>query len=323
MKINYFLIFVFKCIVFSPMKNRNIYLSLFVGLLLLCSACSSRKVYLSTSFHEPATDGLRFIYSYDGYHWDSIPGIWLEPAVGTQRVLRDPSLVQASDGVFHLVWTSSWRDDYGIGYASSRDLVHWSEQRHIDLMQDYDTLTHNVWAPELFYESATGEYMIAWASAIPGRFDGTQRQYYTVTRDFKNFSLVRIFYDPGYNSIDGTVIKRGENDYVLIVKDNRKPGFSNLHAAFGTSPAGPWRDETVAFTPEWAEGPTCIRVGEDYLIYFDLYRQYRYGAVRTRDFRHFEDITERISVPKGHKHGTAIVVDESVVERLLQEAKRK
>ena len=155
------------------MKNRNIYLSLLVGWLLLCTACSPRKVYLSTSFHEPATDGLRFIYSYDGYHWDSIPGIWLEPAVGTQRVLRDPSLVQATDGVFHLVWTSSWRNDYGIGYASSRDLVHWSEQRHIDLMQDYDTLTHNVWAPELFYESVTGEYMIAWASAIPGRFDGT------------------------------------------------------------------------------------------------------------------------------------------------------
>ena len=110
---------------------------------------------------------------------------------------------------------------------------------------------------------------------------------------------------------------------IMFVKDNRKPGFSNLHAAFGTSPAGPWRDETVAFTPEWAEGPTCIRVGEDYLIYFDLYRQYRYGAVRTRDFRHFEDITERISVPKGHKHGTAIVVDESVVKRLLQEVKRK
>ena len=97
------------------MKNRNIYLSLLVGWLLLCTACSPRKVYLSTSFHEPATDGLRFIYSYDGYHWDSIPGIWLEPAVGTQRVLRDPSLVQATDGVFHLVWTSSWRNDYGIG----------------------------------------------------------------------------------------------------------------------------------------------------------------------------------------------------------------
>ena len=101
------------------MKNRNIYLSLLVGWLLLCTACSPRKVYLSTSFHEPATDGLRFIYSYDGYHWDSIPGIWLEPAVGTQRVLRDPSLVQATDGVFHLVWTSRWRNDYGIGYASS------------------------------------------------------------------------------------------------------------------------------------------------------------------------------------------------------------
>jgi hypothetical protein len=46
------------------------------------SMSAQREVYISTSFHEPATDGLRFIYSYDGWLWDSIPGTWLKPEVG-------------------------------------------------------------------------------------------------------------------------------------------------------------------------------------------------------------------------------------------------
>lgn len=37
--------------------------------------------------------------------------------------MRDPSICQGPDGIYHLVWTSSWTDRI-IGYASSRDLIH-------------------------------------------------------------------------------------------------------------------------------------------------------------------------------------------------------
>ena len=97
----------------------------------LLAISAERKIYISTSFHEPATDGLRFIYSYDGWTWHQIEGIWLKPEVGQQRVMRDPSIIRTPDGMFHLVWTSSWRGDRGFGYACSKDLVHWSEQRFI------------------------------------------------------------------------------------------------------------------------------------------------------------------------------------------------
>lgn len=71
----------------------------------------AKDIYVSTSFHEPATEGLRFIYSYDGVRWDSIQGVFLRPEVGKQKVMRDPSVVKGPDGTFHLVWTSScmWR----------------------------------------------------------------------------------------------------------------------------------------------------------------------------------------------------------------------
>ena len=43
------------------------------------------------------------------------------------------TICQAPDGTFHMVWTSSWTDRI-IGYASSPDLIHWSEQRSIPVM---------------------------------------------------------------------------------------------------------------------------------------------------------------------------------------------
>ena len=65
-------------------------------------------------------------------------------------MMRDPSITQGPDGTFHLVWTISWNGEQGFGYASSKDLIHWSEQREIKVMKD--SLTNNVWAPEVFYE---------------------------------------------------------------------------------------------------------------------------------------------------------------------------
>ena len=46
-------------------------------LTLLFISCNQneKQLYVFTSFHEPATDGLRFLYSEDGMHWDSlVPG---------------------------------------------------------------------------------------------------------------------------------------------------------------------------------------------------------------------------------------------------------
>ena len=86
------------------MRHFFLPLLLLMGIL---SASAQREVYISTSFHEPATDGLRFIYSHDGWNWQQVGGIWLRPEVGNQRVMRDPSIIRTPDGIFHLVWTSS------------------------------------------------------------------------------------------------------------------------------------------------------------------------------------------------------------------------
>ncbi len=88
-----------------------------ISILLLASCGGNKDYYMFTSFHEPADEGLRYLYSEDGMHWDSIPGVWLKPELGQHRLMRDPSMVRTPDGTYHLVWTTSWKGDLGFGYA--------------------------------------------------------------------------------------------------------------------------------------------------------------------------------------------------------------
>ena len=292
-----------------------------VLLIATVAAWGQQDIYVSTSFHEPATDGLRFIYSRDGYHWDSIPGIWLQPEVGRQRVMRDPSIIRTPDGTFHLVWTSSWRGDRGFGYACSKDLKHWSEQRFIEVMTD--TSTVNVWAPELFWDDERQQAVIIWASCIPGKFpDGQEdrknnhRLYYTTTKDFNRFAPTKLMIDPGFSCIDATLVKRGKRDYVMVLKDNTRPE-RDIKVAYAKSPYGPWSKASEPFTGKMMEGPTTCQVDGGWLIYYDRYEQKDFGAHFTKDFVTFEDVSKRTKVPVLHKHGTIFKAPEQVVYNLL------
>ncbi len=301
--------------------RSKIIIAIFLGLTLFSCKQEDKVIYMFSSFREPATDGLYFAYSEDGYHWNDLGGSWLVPNVGKQKLMRDPSVVQGKDGVYHMVWTSSWRGDLGFGYASSKDLINWSEQQFIPTMTD--TSTVNVWAPELYYDDEQDEFIIIWASTIPFKFPkgiedekNNHRMYYITTKDFNTFSESKLYYDPGFSVIDCVIVKRAPKDYVLVLKDNTRPN-RYLQAAFGESPLGPWTNITEPFSGLLTEGPTVLKVGEDYLIYYDFYGEKRYAAARTKDFKSFEDVSDKISLPEGHKHGTIFTAKESIVNEML------
>ena len=302
--------------------RRFFFFFLLVFVLGSCNQAVEKEYYIFTSFHEPADEGLRLLYSYDGFHWDSLPGIFLKPEVGRQKVMRDPSIVKGGDGTFHLVWTSSWNLDPGFGYASSKDLINWSEQKHIPVMA-HDTSVVNVWAPELFYEDSTGEFYVVWASTIPYKFErgieeerNNHRLYYVKTKDFVDFTPAELLYDPGFSSIDAVIVKRAPEDYVLVFKDNTRPN-RNLMSAFGKTPIGPYGDLTERFTETFTEGPSVVKIDDEWLIYFDTYRKKTYEAVSTKDFINYTCANHRIKIPENHKHGTIVKAPESVIKGLL------
>lgn len=310
------------------MSRLSLKFFLFVLLALVASSCaipqSSPKrdeVFLFTSFRDADQKFLRFLYSFDGYHWTNVPGTFLAANVGTNQQFRDPSLTRGPDGSFHLVWTAAWRGDAGFGHASSLDLIHWSEQQFVPVMA-HEPTTVNVWAPEIFYDVSAKQFVIVWASTIPGRYpdgleksDNNHRLYFTTTRDFKTFAPTKLYWDPGFSVIDSFLLHDG-GQFVLLHKDNTRPNL-NLRVAFGDSPLGPWREESGALTPKFTEGPCALKVGDDWMIYFDSYREKIYGALKTRDFKVFTDVTTQVSFPPDHKHGTAFRVPREILEKLL------
>lgn len=310
----------------STMKKK---LFLLLALTLTLISCNNEKdVYLFATFREPATEGLYLASTQDGYHWNDLGGPYIRPEVGTQKVMRDPSILRGPDGIYHMVWTSSWKDDKGFGYASSKDLIHWSEQKWIPVME-YEPTTANVWAPELFYDDEQDQYIIIWASTIPYRFDrgeeeefSNHRMYFTTTKDFKSFTDTKLFLDPGFSVIDAAIVKRAKGDYVLVLKDNTRPN-RNLRVGFSDNPLGPWSDISATFTQIYTEGPSVIKVKNEWLIYFDAYREKIYGAVKTSDFKSFTNITNEVSLPVGHKHGTIFKSDNKTLKALTDAYERK
>jgi hypothetical protein len=297
-------------------------------LLVLASCRSSKDIYLFSTFREPATDGLYLAWSEDGYQWNNLEGPWLKPEAGNQKVMRDPSIACGADGMFHMVWTSSWKGDRGFGYTCSKDLIHWSVQKFIPVMQ-HDSATVNVWAPEIFFDNDQKKFLIIWASTIPYRFEkgeeeemNNHRLYYTTTTDFNTFEKTRLYLDPGFSVIDAILVKRSNRDYVLVMKDNTRPN-RNLRVGFSASPLGPFNNISGTFTPFCSEGPAVLHLGNEWLIYYDAYREKVYGAVKTTDFINFTDISGKISLPAGHKHGTIFTVNRQILKDLLRTSAQK
>jgi hypothetical protein len=289
------------------------------------------QVYIFSYFKNNGEDGLHLAYSNDGYSWMTLKNdsSLLKPMVGRDKLMRDPCIVRGADGKFHMVWTVSWTEK-GIGYSSSDDLVHWSNQQYLPVME-HEPTTLNAWAPEIFYDRKKKEYLVFWASTIPGRFPETEksgddkynhRMYYVTTKDFKKFSDTKLFYNQGFNVIDATIQQDG-NRYVMILKDEtRNPPQKNLRVAFSNAAAGPYGKPSPPITGNyWAEGPTVLKLGNEWIVYFDKYTQHLYGAVTSTDLVNWTDISDKIKFPKGTRHGTAFTITKKEFDKLQTQLK--
>jgi hypothetical protein len=304
------------------------------------NAAPAGEVYLFSYFVRNGEDGVHLAYSHDGVTWLPLNDgqSVIRPAVSgsgagwqewntTAALMRDPSILRGPDGVFHMVWTIAWTD-HAIGVAHSRDLIHWSAQQRVPVM-DQEPNALNAWAPDLFYDDATGAYVIVWATAIPGRFPATDslaqrtsrgradhRLYYTTTKDFTTYTPAKLLYDGGFCAIDGTITKfRGH--YYLVMKDETfYPPHRNIRVAVSDHATGPYGPASPPFTDHDTEGPSVLHVAGYSYVYYDEYTRGRYGAVRTRDFVHWQRFTDSLHAPRGMRHGSAFLAPDTILNGL-------
>ena len=284
--------------------------------------------YVFTYFKANGEDGLHLAYSEDGYTWTALKNdtSFLTPEVGKDKLMRDPCVIKGADGLYHMVWTVSWTDK-GIGYASSTDLIHWSKQEFIPVMASEEK-ARNTWAPEITYDEKSKKYMIYWASTIDGEFLETKsaeekgynhRIYYTRTKDFKKFSKTKLLYEPGFNVIDASIVKQDQGFVMYLKDETRDPVQKNIKIAVGKKLKGPYSAASDPITGQyWAEGPTAIKIGHNWTVYFDKYTEKKYGAVKETP-QGWEDISAQISFPSGARHGTVIKVSKEELSVLKKQ----
>ena len=281
--------------------------------------------WLFTSFRGSG-DGLHLAYSDDARHWNEIPGIVLKPTVGS-KLMRDPHIVRGPDDRFHMVWTSGWHDK-GIGYAYSDDLVHWSEQRFLPLMEKTPGV-NTCWAPEAYYDAPREQFIIVWSSDIPSAAPepnpkgGYHRAYYVVTKDFKTFSEPKMLFDPGFNNIDTTMIRFGKKYRIVMKETDDQPAgiWGRICAAEADDPLGSYHlfPEPV-ISNERVEGPALVQVGRNTLLYADYYVNGRYGARMTTSWRKWQDISDGCSVVPGQRHGSILKVSFEELQKVAPHA---
>ncbi|MFV0606945.1 MAG: glycoside hydrolase family 43 protein [Niabella sp.] len=288
---------------------------------LITFAQEDSKVYMFSYFIGNGEDGLHLAYSKDGFNWQTLNNnqSFLKPTAGKDKLMRDPCIIKGPDGLFHMVWTVSWNEK-GIGYANSKDLVHWNEQQYIPLMENENAL--NCWAPEINFDAKKNRYIIYWATTIPGRYPQTDssgdgkynhRMYYTYTQNFKKFSKPQILYNKGFTVIDATIKQDGKR-FVMFLKDETKlpTPQKNIKLAFSKKINKKYTNPTAPITGDyWAEGPTVFQKNGKWIVYFDKYRNHSYGAVQSSNLINWEDVSSKVNVPKGLRHGTIFEITES------------
>ncbi len=311
------------------MKNSVV---LLLTLVLLGCNQQEADVYLFSFFKGNGEKDLYLAASRDGFSWEALNNnqSFLKPQVGKDKLIRDPCIIKGGDGKFHMVWTVSWNEK-GIGYANSTDLIHWSEQKYLPVIE-HETEERNCWTPELFYDTDSKTYLLFWATTLPGRFPETDtlgddgynhRMYATTTKDFIDFSETKLFYEPSFNVIDATILKT-KDTYRLFIKDETllpEPK-KNIRIATSDKLQTQWSPPSEPITQNWVEGPTVMQFNDHWIVYFDRYTEGKMGAVRSSDLKTWTDISDQIQFPEGTRHGTIFKVKESLYNNIKSQNKK-
>ncbi|WP_338541857.1 glycoside hydrolase family 43 protein [Paenibacillus tundrae] len=273
-------------------------------------------MYLLSYFKEDAEDFF-LAESPDGVMWTERNNgcAILTSSVGSRQI-RDPFLLQDKHGRFHLLWTDGW-ESLSIGYATSTDLINWEDLRLIPLMEHVPD-TQNVWAPEAFYDSVHDVYRIIWSSTTqPG--SRNHRIWSTTTSDFTSFTEAALFFDPGFNVIDASVLSV-DDEYLLLFKDERgqnKPGteFKAIRSCIMkmTSDKAVFGSLSSMLTPPLMEGPTVYELPANsklpwkWIMLADGFHEGYYAAFASNDLEKWEILsTSSIQLPTRIRHASVL-----------------
>ena len=283
----------------------------------------------------PQGEQIYFAVSKDGLHWTDLnKGKPVLTSNLGEKGLRDPFIMRsADDNKFYVIATDlriygngNWKAAQTTGSKSimvweSSDLINWSEQRMSKVAPEGAGCT---WAPEAFYNDQTGQYIVFWSSKIPSG-DNIHRVYYSLTKDFINFSQAKVWIElkkqdgKTISVIDATAIKVG-NTYYRFKKNEASEAHKSGLPSRGKyiimekadSLFGNWQEvNTDMSNISGVEGPTIFKFnGEDkWCLFLDNFGGKGYFPLISTDLSSgkFTQLKDgEYSLPSVMRHGSVI-----------------
>jgi beta-xylosidase/uncharacterized protein YjdB len=281
----------------------------------------------------------------DPLHWQQLNNAnpVLTSTLGTAG-LRDPFIIRspAGDKFYQIAtdlriygngdWDAAQRSgSKSIMVWESTDLVHWTDQRLVQVAPD---TAGNTWAPEAYYDATLGAYVVFWASKLYDPADtahtGTtyNRMMYATTRDFSTFSEPKVWKDPGYSVIDSTMIEH-DGTYYRFTKDERNPSSDSPCSKFVIEEKSTEvRDLDYDLVAECigstamtrGEGPLVFKsnTADKWYLFIDEYGGRGYVPLESTDLDSgvWTPSTD-YSLPGKPRHGTVLPVTQAEYDRLL------
>jgi hypothetical protein len=146
---------------------------------------------------------LHLAISTDGLNWTPLNGNnpVATPTAGTGG-LRDPFIMRKQTGGFVVLAT----DLNGTDFTQQNQYIHAWDSPDLRSFTGYrrlrmHTMPTHTWAPEAFWDAARNSYGIIYSANSGGR-DAFWVNY---TTDFVSVGSAQVFFDPGFNVLDGTV----------------------------------------------------------------------------------------------------------------------
>jgi hypothetical protein len=171
--------------------------------------------YFTESPSMTAADyGLHLAVSADGLSWTPLNqnNPVATPTSGSKG-LRDPFILRKQDGTFVVLAT----DLNGTDWAYQSPYLHVWDSTDLRTFTGYrllkvNSLASHSWAPEAFWDASRGQYAVVY-STVPGSHNVLMVNY---TSDFVTASAPQVFFDPGYDVIDGDLVTAGGVNYLYF-----------------------------------------------------------------------------------------------------------
>lgn len=306
------------------------------------------QAYLFVHFREistPEGEQPRFGLSLDGFHWESVndgrPLLW---AYYGDKGVRDFTIVRSKlDNKFYILatdlslaysmrkygrkafWDSVSRNGSKcLAVWESEDLVHWSEQRLVQVgTDDFGCL----WAPDIIYCHETQDYVVHWSSSHRSNDYGDKCIWCAHTKDFKTFTEPKVLYRKPDSEVIDSAIYEEDGKYYMFLKSHGKPSRNmllvsdTLEGEYTVVEA--FNRSMEKIEEGLYEAPTAVKLEDGrWCLFLDFYGASGEGqgyvpfvadSLASGDFRRAD---EEFEFPYGFKHGTILTITREEYDRI-------